>query len=161
MRQIGGSSLTNEALPIPENSNENSIPSTYVPFRNANLLAIATSWAEVIRASKIFIGAMEEDSSGYPDCRESFFTAMNVAIKEGTKPETLTEIEIPIIHKKKAEVVQQGMKLKAPLHLTWSCYQSEDKACGICESCMLRINAFKKAGYKDPIPYNIPITWNT
>ncbi|MBN2017639.1 MAG: 7-cyano-7-deazaguanine synthase QueC [Candidatus Cloacimonetes bacterium] len=161
LRQIGGSSLTNEALPIPENSNENSIPSTYVSFRNANLLAIATSWAEVIRASKIFIGAMEEDSSGYPDCRESFFTAMNVAIKEGTKPETLTEIEIPIIHKKKAEVVQLGIKLKAPLHLTWSCYQSEDKACGICESCMLRINAFKKAGYKDPIPYNIPIKWNT
>jgi len=160
LQKIGGSSLTDNTIDVPHKSGKDTIPSTYVPFRNANLIAIATSWAEAIGASKIFIGAMEEDSSGYPDCRESFFTAMDKTIKEGTKPETLIEIETPIIHKTKAEVVRLGIELRAPLHLTWSCYQNEDKACGTCESCTLRINAFKQAGITDTIPYAIPITWN-
>lgn len=161
LQKIGGSSLTDQSMPIPENKNNNVIPSTYVPFRNANLLSIATAWAEVIGAIKIFIGAMEEDSSGYPDCREKFFKSFNNTIIEGTKPDTHIEIETPILHKKKTEVVQLGMELKAPLHLTWSCYQNEEKACGLCESCMLRITAFREAGYPDPIPYAIPITWKS
>ncbi len=159
LKKIGGSSLTDESIAVPEKKSNNAIPSTYVPFRNANLLSIATSWAEVIGATKIFIGAMEEDSSGYPDCRESFFQSFNKTIHEGTKPDTHIEIETPILHKIKAEVVKIGVKLKAPLHLTWSCYQNEEKACGVCESCILRITAFQKAGYPDPIPYAIPITW--
>ncbi|MDP8227186.1 MAG: 7-cyano-7-deazaguanine synthase QueC [Candidatus Celaenobacter polaris] len=159
LQKIGGSSLTDNEIPIPDKSSDNKIPTTYVPFRNANLLSIATAWAEVIDASKIFIGAMEEDSSGYPDCREQFFNSFNKIIKEGTKPDTNIEIETPILHKTKAEVVQLGIELKAPLHLTWSCYQNEDKACGVCESCKLRITAFRQAGYPDPIPYAVPIQW--
>ncbi len=161
LQQIGGSSLTDQALPVPENTNSAAIPSTYVPFRNANLLSIATAWAEVIGATKIFIGAMEEDSSGYPDCRESFFASFNKTIAQGTKPDTHIEIVTPILHKTKAEVVKTGLELHAPLHLTWSCYQNEGKACGVCESCELRITAFQKAGYHDPIPYAIPITWKS
>jgi exsB protein len=159
LQKIGGSSLTDNEIPIPDKSSDNKIPTTYVPFRNANLLSIATAWAEVIGATKIFIGAMEEDSSGYPDCREQFFNSFNKIIKEGTKPDTNIEIETPILHKTKAEVVQLGIELKAPLHLTWSCYQNEDKACGVCESCKLRITAFRQAGYPDPIPYAVPIQW--
>jgi len=158
LRKIGGSSLTDVRLKVPDKVSKD-IPNTYVPFRNANLIAIAVSWAEVINAKKIFIGAMEEDSSGYPDCKESFFKAYNEAIKFGTKPETNIKIDTPILHKTKAEVVKIGFELKAPLHLTWSCYQNSEVACGICESCRLRINAFQKAGYKDPIPYEIPINW--
>ncbi|MBL7107733.1 MAG: 7-cyano-7-deazaguanine synthase QueC [Candidatus Cloacimonetes bacterium] len=158
LKKIGGSSLTNKNLKVPENS-QNSIPNTYVPFRNANLLAIAVSWAEVIDAKKIFIGAMEEDSSGYPDCRESFFKAYNQMIQLGTKFTTKISIETPILHKSKAEVVKIGLKLKAPLHLTWSCYQNSEIACGVCESCKLRIKAFQNAGLKDSIPYKIPIKW--
>ena len=159
LQKIGGSSLTDQTISVPKNKTGTAIPSTYVPFRNANLLSIATSWAEVIGATKIFIGAMEEDSSGYPDCRQSFFQSFNKTINEGTKPDTHIEIKTPILHKIKAEVVKIGVKLKAPLHLTWSCCQNEDRACGVCESCALRITAFQKAGYPDPIPYAIPITW--
>jgi 7-cyano-7-deazaguanine synthase len=158
LRKIGGSSLTDVRLKVP-NTVSKDIPNTYVPFRNANLLAIAVSWAEVINAKKIFIGAMEEDSSGYPDCREIFFKAFNKAIKYGTKPETNIKIEAPILHKTKAEVVKIGFELRAPLHLTWSCYQNSEVACGVCESCRLRIKAFQKAGFKDPIPYQISIEW--
>lgn len=158
LRKIGGSSLTDVRLKVPDKVSKD-IPSTYVPFRNANLLGIAVSWAEVINAKKIFIGAMEEDSSGYPDCRENFFKAYNEAIKFGTKPKTDISIETPILHKSKSEVVKLGFELKAPLHLTWSCYQNSEIACGVCESCRLRINAFQKAGYKDPIPYEISIKW--
>jgi 7-cyano-7-deazaguanine synthase len=130
-----------------------SIPSTYVPFRNAHLLSIATSWAEVIGATKIFIGAVEEDSSGYPDCRESFYQAFNKVIEMGTKPETRIEIVTPLIHLKKSEIVKKGLELKAPFHLTWSCYQNSEKACGKCESCALRLKGFREAGVKDPILY--------
>lgn len=160
LRVIGGSSLTDAKMPVPdasfhalEEARTRSIPTTYVPFRNAHLLAIAVSWAEVIGANKIFIGAVEEDSSGYPDCREIFYKAFNKAIEAGTKPETQIEILTPLIHMKKHDIVRKGVELGAPLHLTWSCYQSSDRACGRCESCMLRLKGFQEAGVQDPIPY--------
>lgn len=156
--KIAGSSLTDRKLKVPEQESTG-IPNTYVPFRNANLLAIAVSWAEVIGAGKIFIGAMEEDSSGYPDCRETFLDAYNRAIAEGTKPQSEINIETPILHKSKSEVVELGKKLDAPFQLSWSCYKNSDKACGKCESCRLRIKAFKNAGYKDDIPYETEIDW--
>ena len=153
-RQIGGSSLTDERIQVSTaDLDSKEIPSSYVPFRNANILSIATSWAEVIGAGKIFIGAVEEDSSGYPDCREDFYIAFNRAIALGTKPETHIEIVTPVIHMKKWEIVKKGLELDAPLEKSWSCYQSEDKACGICDSCVLRLRAFEQAGYEDPISY--------
>lgn len=163
LKVIGGSALTDTSIPVPETDllrtphselRTQTIPTTYVPFRNAHLLSIATSWAEVIGATRIFIGAVEEDSSGYPDCREIFYQAFNRAIETGTKPETRIEIITPLIHMKKSEIVKRGTELKAPLHLTWSCYQSSENACGRCESCVLRLKGFREAGVKDPIPYN-------
>jgi 7-cyano-7-deazaguanine synthase len=161
LKVIGGSSLTDESVPIPcagssqpaIQNPKSAIPSTYVPFRNAHLLSIATSWAEVIGARKIFIGAVEEDSSGYPDCRETFYRAFNKVIEMGTKPETRVEIITPLIHMKKSEIVKKGMELGAPFHVTWSCYQNSKKACGRCESCALRLKGFREAGITDPIPY--------
>jgi 7-cyano-7-deazaguanine synthase len=161
LRMIGGSALTDATIPVPDAGSSDSalrtphsaIPITYVPFRNAHLLSIATSWAEVIGAKKIFIGAVEEDSSGYPDCRETFYQAFNKVIEMGTKPETRVEIMTPLIHMRKSEIVKKGAELDAPLHLTWSCYQNSEKACGRCESCALRLKGFKEAGVKDPIPY--------
>ncbi|WFB35888.1 7-cyano-7-deazaguanine synthase QueC [Kiritimatiellota bacterium B12222] len=154
LAKIGGSSLTDATMRVPDaDLNSTEIPSSYVPFRNANILAIAVSWAEVIGASKLFIGAVSEDSSGYPDCRPEFFKAFNQVIATGTKPDTNIEIETPIIHLKKEEIIQQGMALNAPLALSWSCYQSEEKACGVCDSCALRLRGFKRAGLEDPIPY--------
>lgn len=151
-KQIGGSSLTDKSIAVakadPENKN---IPASYVPFRNGNILSIASSWAEQVKAAKIFIGAVEEDSSGYPDCREHFFKAFQQAVNLGTKPETQIDIITPVIHMKKKEIVLKGIELKAPLHLTWSCYQNEDKACGVCDSCVLRWRGFKAAGVKDPL----------
>jgi 7-cyano-7-deazaguanine synthase len=162
LKVIGGSALTDSNIPVPESGPPQfdiphsafRIPTTYVPFRNAHLLSIATSWAEVIGATKIFIGAVEEDSSGYPDCREVFYQAFNKAIEMGTKPETRVEIITPLIHMKKAEIVTKGAELGAPLNLTWSCYQNSDKACGRCESCALRLKGFREAGVKDPIAYD-------
>ncbi len=154
LKVIGGSALTDTNIPVPEaGAPQSAIPTTYVPFRNAHLLSIATSWAEVIGARKIFIGAVEEDSSGYPDCRETFYQAFNKVIEMGTKPETRVEIVTPLIHMKKGEIVKRGVDLGAPLRLTWSCYQNSEKACGRCESCALRLKGFKEAGVKDPIPY--------
>jgi 7-cyano-7-deazaguanine synthase len=159
LKVIGGSALTDPNIPIPElgippfQLPSSSIPITYVPFRNAHLLAIAVSWAEVTGAKKIFIGAVEEDSSGYPDCREVFYQAFNRVIETGTRPETRVEIVTPLIHMKKSEIVRKGMELGAPFVLTWSCYQASDKACGRCESCALRLKGFREAGVKDPIPY--------
>ncbi|HEV8588843.1 MAG TPA: 7-cyano-7-deazaguanine synthase, partial [Pyrinomonadaceae bacterium] len=129
------------------------IPTSYVPFRNSHLLSIATSWAEVIGAGRIYIGAVAEDSSGYPDCRPEFYQAFQRAIDIGTRPQTRIRIVTPVIHLRKSEIVKRGVELAAPLQLTWSCYQSEDRACGHCDSCALRVRAFSEAGIKDPIPY--------
>ncbi|MDY6915580.1 MAG: 7-cyano-7-deazaguanine synthase QueC [Candidatus Cloacimonadota bacterium] len=159
LQQIGGSSLIDDKIRMSSSSELNKIPNTYVPFRNAHLLSIAVSWAEVIEANRIYIGAMEEDSSGYPDCRESFYRAFQKAIDLGTKDDTIIEIKTPIIHKHKSQIVMLGKKLKAPLHYSWSCYKNNQVACGVCESCKLRIRAFKEAGIKDPILYQIEIDW--
>lgn len=159
LKVIGGSALTDSSIPVPElrtphsTLRTSSIPTTYVPFRNAHLLAIAVSWAEVIGATRIYIGAVEEDSSGYPDCREVFYQAFNKVIETGTKPETRLEILTPLIHMNKPAIVKKGAELGAPFHLTWSCYQNSERACGRCESCVLRLKGFSGAGIKDSIPY--------
>ena len=156
LAKIGGSSLTDKSMEIVEaNLETDEIPNSYVPFRNANILTACVSWAEVIEAEAIFIGAVFEDSSGYPDCRPDFFKAFNSVINLGTKPKTKIEIKTPIIHMNKNEIIEKGMELGAPLNLTWSCYQSEDEACGMCDSCALRLRGFQQAGIKDPIPYII------
>jgi len=154
LSKIGGSSLTDKNIEVTKADLENkSIPTSYVPFRNANILSACVSWAEVLDAKTIFIGAVYEDSSGYPDCRPEFFSAFERTIALGTKPETEIKIETPIIHLSKAEIIKKGIELNAPLHLTWSCYQNEDKACGVCDSCALRLRGFQMAGVEDPIPY--------
>jgi 7-cyano-7-deazaguanine synthase len=154
LARIGGSSLTDSLIAVTEaDLDSKEIPTSYVPFRNANLLSIAVSWAEVIGASAIYIGAVAEDSSGYPDCRPEFFEAFQKTIDAGTKPETRVELRTPIIHLSKAEIVRKGIELNAPLHLTWSCYRSEDVACGTCDSCALRLRGFEQAGERDPIAY--------
>lgn len=154
LAKIGGSSLTDDKLAVAEADLESTeIPTSYVPFRNANMLAIATSWAEVIGATSIYMGAVAEDSSGYPDCRPEFYDAFQQTINTGTKPETRIEIRTPIIHMTKAEIVKKGLELKAPLHVTWSCYRSERLACGTCDSCALRLRGFEQAGEIDPINY--------
>ncbi|MBL7960179.1 7-cyano-7-deazaguanine synthase QueC [bacterium] len=154
LKKIGGSSLTDRAMEVSKaNLKNKKVPTSYVPFRNSHILAIAVSWAEVIGAKKIFIGAVEEDSSGYPDCREDYFKAFNRVIALGTRPDTTLEIITPIIHMNKSEIVRKGVELKAPLHLTWSCYQNEVKACGACDSCALRLRGFQSAGVEDPIIY--------
>jgi len=156
LRQIGGSSLTDEHIEVTKaDLNRRDIPTSYVPFRNANFLSIAVSWSEIIGANKIFIGAVEEDSSGYPDCREVFFQTFNVVIATGTKPLTDITIETPLIHLKKNEIVQKGIDINAPLHLSWSCYQNEEQACGVCDSCALRLRGFQRAGVDDKIPYRV------
>ena len=154
LAKIGGSSLTDENIDVTEADLESkTIPTSYVPFRNANMLSIAVSWAEVIGANRIYIGAVAEDSSGYPDCRPEFFEAFQKAIDTGTKPDTHVVICTPIIRLTKAEIVKKGMEVDAPLHLTWSCYRNEDLACGTCDSCALRLRGFERAGMKDPISY--------
>ncbi len=153
---IGGSSLTDEKVKVSKaNLTNKEIPTSYVPFRNANILSAAVSWAEVLKATRIFIGAVYEDSSGYPDCRPDFFEAFEKAVNLGTKPETTIKIETPIIHLSKAEIIKKGLELNAPLDLTWSCYQNEDEACGVCDSCALRLRAFQQLGIEDPIPYKV------
>jgi len=154
LRQIGGSCLTDPALAVElANLDRKDIPSSYVPFRNAHFLSIAVSWGEVLGARKIFIGAVEEDSSGYPDCRPAYYEAFNRVIAAGTKPETQLEIVTPVISMRKSELVRRGIELGAPFASTWSCYQAEDAACGVCDSCALRLRAFAEAGIEDPIPY--------
>ncbi len=154
LAKIGSSSLTDDNIAVSEaDLTSTEIPTSYVPFRNANMLAIATSWAEVIGANAIYIGAVAEDSSGYPDCRPEFYAAFQQTINTGTKPDTHVEICTPIIELSKAEIVKKGIELAAPLHLTWSCYRSEDLACGTCDSCALRLRGFERAGVRDPIGY--------
>jgi 7-cyano-7-deazaguanine synthase len=154
LKAIGGSSLTDASIPVTKaDLTSREIPTSYVPFRNAHMLAIATSWAETIRAQRIYIGAVAEDSSGYPDCRPEFYEAFQRAIDTGTKPETRIKIVTPVIHLSKSEIVRRGLELGAPLELTWSCYAAEDQACGQCDSCALRLRAFAEAGTPDPIGY--------
>ncbi len=156
LAKIGGSSLTDKNIEISQaDLSSKEIPSSYVPFRNANILSACASWAEVLQAKAIFIGAVYEDSSGYPDCRPEFYQAFEKAIDEGTKPETKIKIQTPIINLSKSEIVKKGIELGAPLNLTWSCYQNEDEACGVCDSCALRLRGFQQAGEEDPIPYKV------
>jgi 7-cyano-7-deazaguanine synthase len=150
---IGGSALTDPNIAVPEShAIGRDIPLTYVPFRNAHFLSVAVSWAEVLGAAKIYIGAVEQDSSGYPDCRPAYYQAFNQVVKLGTKDGQI-EIVPPLIQLRKAEIVALGLELGAPLDLTWSCYSREDSACGVCDSCVLRLRAFQEAGKADPIPY--------
>jgi 7-cyano-7-deazaguanine synthase len=158
-RAIGGSALTDEKIAVPKNElgapgpQGSVIPVTYVPFRNAHFLSVAVSWAEVIGANAIYIGAVAEDSSGYPDCRPEYYRVFQELIRAGTRPETQIEIVTPVIQMKKSEIIRRGLALGAPLHLTWSCYQEEEMACGACDSCLLRLRAFAEAGATDFIPY--------
>jgi 7-cyano-7-deazaguanine synthase len=158
-RAIGGSALTDQNISVPENEwgapgpRGSTIPVTYVPFRNAHFLSVAVSWAEAIGAGAIYIGAVAEDSSGYPDCRPEYYRVFQELIRVGTRPETRIEIVTPVITLKKSEIIRRGIELGAPLHRTWSCYQNEDAACGACDSCLLRLQAFAEAGVPDPIPY--------
>lgn len=154
LKLIGGSALTDPDIPLPEGDLERQgVPVSYVPFRNAHLLATAVSWAEVLGASAIYVGFVEEDSSGYPDCREVFLEAFQLAANLGTRPTTRLSLKAPLVHLNKAEIVARGIELGAPLHLTWSCYQGETEACGHCDSCLLRLRGFQRAGVVDPIPY--------
>ena len=154
LAQIGGSSLTDDSIEVSRaNLEAQEVPTSYVPFRNAHLLAIATSWAEVIGAGRIYIGAVAEDSSGYPDCRPEFYEAFERAISIGTRPETVISLVTPVIHLRKSEIIRRGLELGAPLELSWSCYKAEDQACGECDSCALRLRGFRESGVRDPIPY--------
>jgi 7-cyano-7-deazaguanine synthase len=158
-RAIGESALTDEKIAVPKNElgalgpHGSAIPVTYVPFRNAHFLSVAVSWAEAIGAGAIYIGAVAEDSSGYPDCRPEYYKVFQDLIRVGTRPETQIEMVTPVITLKKSEIIRRGLQLGAPLDLTWSCYQDEEMACGACDSCLLRLGAFAEAGATDPIPY--------
>ena len=153
---IGGSALTDPGIAVPQSHALGAgVPVTYVPFRNAHFLAVAVSWAEVLGAEKVYIGAVEPDSSGYPDCRPEYYRAFNEVVKAGTKDGTI-RVVTPLIAMHKAEIVTLGLELRAPFDLTWSCYQREDRACGVCDSCVLRMRAFREAGAEDPIPYAEP-----
>jgi 7-cyano-7-deazaguanine synthase len=153
LRAIGGSALTDRAIAVPAAHTIGvGVPVTYVPFRNAHFLAVAVSWAEVLGARSVYIGAVEPDSSGYPDCRPEYYRAFNEVVKAGTKEGTI-RVVTPLIAMRKAEIVRLGLELNAPFDLTWSCYQREDRACGVCDSCVLRLRAFREAGAEDPIPY--------
>ncbi len=154
LARIGGSSLTDASIPVSEaDLSSEEIPTSYVPFRNAHLLAAATSWAEVIKATRVYIGAVAEDSSGYPDCRPEFYEAFQRVIDVGTKPETRVRVRTPVIRLRKADIVRRGVNLGAPLALTWSCYRAEALACGTCDSCALRLRGFREAGVRDPVAY--------
>jgi len=158
-RRIGGSALTDNAIAVPEASGDETeigseIPVTYVPFRNAHFLSAAVSWAEVLGAKTVLLGAVEQDSSGYPDCRPAYYDAFNQLIRMGTKDGEI-QVETPLIAMRKSEIVRLGVELGAPFHVSWSCYSSETEACGVCESCVLRLRAFREAGAVDPIPYTV------
>ena len=153
LKKIGGSSLTDSSISAEDSKANDNIPITYVPFRNTHLLSIAVSWAEVIKAETIFIGAVEQDSPNYPDCRAEYYDAFNRLVEVGTRPTTHIKVVTPLLNMNKSEIVLKGIELNAPLHLTWSCYDNNDNACGRCQSCMLRLKAFKEAGVEDKIPY--------
>ncbi len=154
LKQIGGSSLTDDKIDVKKyHGDSEEVPDSYVPFRNTHIISMAVSWAEVIGAKKIYIGAVEEDSSGYPDCRPSYYEAMNALIKQGTKDGDI-EVITPVIALSKDQIVKKAVELKAPIESSWSCYEKEDKACGVCDSCALRLRGFQKANLEDPIPYH-------
>jgi 7-cyano-7-deazaguanine synthase len=158
-RRIGGSALTDAAIAVPVASADEStigseVPVTYVPFRNAHFLSAAVSWAEVLGARTVFIGAVEQDSSGYPDCRPAYYEAFNELIRMGTKDGEI-RVATPLIEMRKSEIVRLGVELGAPFHVSWSCYSGESEACGVCESCVLRLRAFREAGVVDPLPYAV------
>lgn len=161
---IGGSALTDTRIAVPENeldaggAHGSAIPVTYVPFRNAHFLSVGVSWAEAIGAEAVYIGAVAEDSSGYPDCRAEYYEVFQKLVKVGTRPETEIEIATPVIAMKKSEIIRRGIELGAPLQLTWSCYQGEEQACGVCDSCLLRLRAFAEVGVQDPIPYRVAVS---
>lgn len=151
---IGGSSLTDDTIKVEKaDLNNKEVPNSYVPFRNANILAACVSWAEVIGAEAVYVGAVYEDASGYPDCRPDFYEAFERMVDIGTKPETKIKIITPIIRLSKTEIIKKGIELNAPLHLSWSCYQNNDEACGVCDSCAFRLRGFQQAGLEDPIIY--------
>ena len=152
-KQLGASALTDKSIEVPTGGVEEGVPVTYVPFRNGIFLSMAAAIAEKEGAEVISIGVVEEDSSGYPDCRESYIQSMQESINLGTKDETNIEIKMPLVHLKKSQIVQESLKRSVPLELTWSCYKNEEKACGVCDSCRLRLNGFNIAGEKDPIEY--------
>ena len=152
-RKIGGSSLTDPDIPVDKNNTNADVPTSYVPFRNTHLLSIAVSWAEVIKADKVYIGAVQQDSPDYPDCRAEYYEAYNRLVDVGTKPSTDIKVVTPLLNMSKSEIVKKGIELAAPLQLTWSCYERSDKACGCCQSCFLRLKAFEEAGVKDKIHY--------
>ena len=152
-RKIGGSSLTDPDIPVDKNNTNADVPTSYVPFRNTHLLSIAVSWAEVIKADKVYIGAVQQDSPDYPDCRAEYYEAYNRLVDVGTKPSTDIKVVTPLLNMSKSEIVKKGIELAAPLQLTWSCYERNDKACGCCQSCLLRLKAFEEAGVKDKIHY--------
>jgi 7-cyano-7-deazaguanine synthase len=161
-RRIGGSALTDESIDVPNAPADGAaiggeIPVTYVPFRNAHFLSAAVSWAEVLDAGEVFIGAVEQDSSGYPDCRPAYYAAFQELIRKGTRDGAIV-VRTPLIHMRKKEIVALGLELAAPLDLTWSCYSGSDVACGLCESCVLRLRAFEEAGVLDPIRYSLSPT---
>ncbi len=152
-RKIGGSSLTDPDIPVDKDNTNADMPTSYVPFRNTHLLSIAVSWAEVIKADKVYIGAVQQDSPDYPDCRAEYYEAYNKLVEVGTKPSTNIKVVTPLLNMSKSEIVKKGIELAAPLQLTWSCYERSDKACGCCQSCLLRMKAFEEAGVKDKIHY--------
>ncbi len=154
LRRVGGSALTDRNVPVPDaGSDRNDVPVTYVPFRNALFLSLGVCWAESVGASSVYLGAVEEDSSGYPDCTQAFCDAFARAVDTGTRPESRIRVLTPVIHLRKHQIVRLGVELGAPLHLTWSCYKNSDRACGRCDSCILRLNAFKASGIPDPVQY--------
>ena len=152
-KQLGASALTDKSIDVPTGGVEEGVPITYVPFRNGIFLSMSAAVAEKEGAEAIVIGVVEEDSSGYPDCRESYIRSMQESINLGTKDETNITIEMPLVHLQKSQIVQKSLDLSVPLHLTWSCYKNEEEACGVCDSCRLRLNGFKMAGAHDPIVY--------
>jgi len=153
LRKIGGSSLTDPNMPVDKDNTNIDIPTSYVPFRNTHLLSIAVSWAEVIKADSVYIGAVQQDSPDYPDCRAEYYEAYNRLVEVGTKPSTNIKVVTPLLNMSKSEIVKKGIELAAPLQLTWSCYERNDKACGRCQSCRLRLKAFADAGVEDKIHY--------
>ncbi len=152
-RKIGGSSLTDLNMPVDKGNANVDVPTSYVPFRNTHLLSIAVSWAEAIKANSVYIGAVQQDSPDYPDCRAEYYEAYNRLVEVGTKPSTNIKVVTPLLNMSKSEIVKKGIELAAPIQLTWSCYERNDKACGHCQSCRLRLKAFADAGVEDKIQY--------